>query len=135
MRVEELMTRRVATVEMDDTLEKILELFENIKFHHLLVVEDGRLVGVVSDRDVLKALSPFVGSVSERTQDLMTLRKRAHQIMSRDLITARPETPLRDACKIFVERGISCLPVTDEEMTVRGILTWRDVLKFARCLC
>jgi predicted transcriptional regulator len=50
MRVEEIMTSPVVTVGFDDTLATVKEIFDAVKFHHLLVVEDGERQGVVSDR-------------------------------------------------------------------------------------
>ena len=67
--------------------------------------------------------------LTERAQDVATLNKRAHQIMSRKPITARPDTLLPDAVKMILEHRISCLPVTDDQMHPLGIVSWRDVLK------
>ncbi len=53
MKISSIMTRRVVTVEMDDSLQIISEIFENVKFHHILVVENQKLVGVISDRDLI----------------------------------------------------------------------------------
>ncbi len=130
MKVEEIMTRRVVTVEMDDSLATIREIFDNVRFHHILVVSrDGQLRGVISDRDVLKHLSPFLGTPSEQTRDMTLLRKPAHQIMTRKPVTATPQTPVTKAAHIFVHDKISCLPVTDAEGKVLGIITWRDILR------
>ena len=56
MLIKEIMTTRVATVSMDDRLSVIKEIFEQAHFRHLLVVEEEELVGVISDRDLLRAL-------------------------------------------------------------------------------
>ncbi len=130
MFIKEIMTRDVVTVDMDDTLVLIREVFDLKPFHHVLVTEMGRLVGVISDRDLLKNISPFVGKFSERTQDLASLRKKAHQIMSRAPVTVLETTPIPEASAKMLKSGISCLPVVDEKGFVRGIVTWRDMLKW-----
>ena len=56
-------------------------------FRHLLVLEEGELVGVISDRDLFRAISPYLGSEAEMSRDTETLTKRAHQIMTRQPIT------------------------------------------------
>jgi acetoin utilization protein AcuB len=56
MRIEEIMTKKAVTVRMDDSLSHVKDLFETHHFHHLLVVEQHKLVGIVSDRDLLKAI-------------------------------------------------------------------------------
>ena len=73
-----IMTARVVTVEMDDRLEIVKEIFDTMNFHHLLVVNEQKtLSGVVSDRDLLRAISPYVGSAAETARDLATLNKRS----------------------------------------------------------
>jgi acetoin utilization protein AcuB len=130
MGVGSIMTRRVVSVEMDDRLDVVKKIFDTLKFHHLLVLDDrGKLKGVVSDRDLLKALSPYVGSAAENARDTATLNKRVHQIMSRNLITLHARAPLSEAVKLFLERRISCIPIIDETNKPVGILSWRDVLK------
>lgn len=123
------MNTRVVTVEMDDSLDTIRDIFQRVRFHHVLVVSDRKLVGVISDRDLLKAISPFVGTLSETTRDRDTLNKRAHQIMSRQPVTVSKETRLKDALKILLDKNISCLPVTNADGEVEGIVTWKDMVK------
>ena len=130
MTVASIMTRKVVTVEMDDTLLIISMIFEHVKFHHILVVENRKLVGVISDRDLLRSVSPFLKTACETTRDLDTLRKRAHQIMSRNPITVSPETDIETAASLLLEKNISCLPVVSFHGNIEGIVTWKDILKF-----
>jgi len=129
MNVEKIMSKRVVTVEMDDSLKAVKEIFDNVRFHHLLVVESGRLFGVISDRDLLKALSPNIGTIIETNRDAVTLNKRVHQIMTRKPVTLTPSAGIYDAIKIFNIYNISCIPVVDDENKPVGIISWRDVLK------
>jgi acetoin utilization protein AcuB len=130
MVLSDIMTARIVTVEMDDRLEVVREIFETRKFHHLLVVDQHKkLSGVVSDRDLLKALSPYVGSAAETARDLATLNKRVHQIMSRHLITLRPQSEIAAAANLLLAHRISCIPIVDEHFIPVGIVSWRDVLK------
>jgi acetoin utilization protein AcuB len=129
MSVKNIMTGNVVTVEMDDTLSTVKDIFDHLKFHHLLVIESGRLVGVVSDRDLLKALSPNIGTMSETYNDLATLNKRVHQVMTRKPITLRPEAPVGDAVMLFINNRVSCIPIVDRESRPVGIVSWRDILK------
>lgn len=129
MNVAEIMSRDPVTVGMDDDLRRVKDLFELYRFHHLLVLAGERLVGVISDRDLLRASSPFLGRASERPQDLATLNRRVHQIMTRKLIVVSPETPVQDAARLMLEKRVSCLPVLVGEGPVLGIVTWRDQLR------
>jgi len=127
--VVEIMSKTVVTVEMDDSLEVIKEIFDNTGFHHLLVVESDKLLGVISDRDLLKALSPNIGTLSETVRDLASLNKRAHQIMTRKAVTLGPDAAILDAIEIFNTHNISCIPVVDDQNKPVGIISWRDILK------
>jgi acetoin utilization protein AcuB len=129
MKVEDLMTKRVVTVGFDDTLETVKDIFEQSGFHHLLVVEDRALQGVVSDRDLLRALSPFIDSVVETQRDIGTLSRRVHQIMSRKPLTLRPDADVTEAIQLFLNHPISCIPIVDGEFRPVGIVSWRDILK------
>ena len=97
MPISAIMSKRVVTVSPDDSLGVVRRLFDEHRFHHLIVVENGVARGVISHRDLLKHLSPFVGTLSEAKRDAWTLEKRVHQIMSRGIVWAEPETPITDA--------------------------------------
>ena len=129
MIVNEIMTTKVITIEMDATLGQIQKIFEKHKFHHLLIVEDGELIGIISDRDVLKEISPYVNTLSEDSRARQTLKKKAHQIMSRKLITVESDTLVDDAASIMFKKNISCLPVVSPSGNIDGILSWKDILK------
>lgn len=125
-----VMSTRLVTVEIDDPLEVVKEIFDSVKFHHLLVVDSGKkLCGVISDRDLLRALSPYIGTASENARDTATLKKRVHQIMTRQPVTLPPEATVADAVKIFLEHRVSCVPVVGPGFKAVGIVSWRDVLK------
>ncbi|MCK5367820.1 MAG: CBS domain-containing protein [Cyclobacteriaceae bacterium] len=129
MNVDKIMSKTIVTVEMDDSLRIVKEIFDNTRFHHLLVVEAGKLFGVISDRDLLKALSPNIGTAAETDRDAATLNKRVHQIVSRRPITLLLGSGIYDAIGIFNDHNISCIPIVDEERKPVGLISWRDILK------
>lgn len=128
--VGRIMSKRLVTVELDDSLEVVRDILDATRFHHVLAVEDGRLYGVVSDRDLLRALSPYIGSTVETQRDVATLNKRVHQIMTRKPITLRESDAIGTAARFMLDARISCLPVVDADMKPIGIVTWRDILGF-----
>ena len=129
MDVSSIMTKKVITIDMDTQLVTICGIFKQKKFHHLLVIENEELVGVISDRDVFKALSPFIGTLVEQNRDLFTLKKRAHQIMSRKPFTISKETSMEEAASLMIRNNISCLPVISFDGEIEGIVTWKDLIK------
>ena len=129
MSVSDFMTPNPVKVGTEHTLASIRELFEEHHFHHVLVTEHGKLVGIISDRDVLKALSPFVGKYEEELRDTHTMIKRAYELMTRDPITVSPEAPIIEAVRLMHEKGLSCIPVVNSSKQPLGILTWRDLVR------
>jgi acetoin utilization protein AcuB len=131
MNLRSIMTTRVVSVELDDALEVVKGIFDSVKFHHLLVIDSSKkLCGVISDRDLLRALSPYVGTLSENARDTATLKKRVHQIMTRQPITLPPEATVNDAIDLFLNHRVSCIPIVDKNFKPVGIVSWRDILKF-----
>ncbi|MCZ6799707.1 MAG: CBS domain-containing protein [Nitrospirae bacterium] len=124
-----IMTSRVVTIAMDDSLEVLRNIFQKVKFHHLIVADEGKIVGVISDRDFFKAISPYVGTMSETLRDRATLEKRAHQIMSPSPVTVQKNCPIQQAARLMLDRSISCLPVILSDGTIAGVVTWKDVFK------
>lgn len=129
MTIDQLMSKKVVTIEMDDTLRAVKEIFDTTRFHHLLVVEAGKLFGVISDRDLLKAVSPNVGTAAETAHDAASLNKKVHQVMTRKPVTLGPDAGIYDAIEIFNKYNISCIPIVDKENKPVGIISWRDIFK------
>lgn len=130
MKIASIMTRNVYTVDIDDSLKTIRDIFGFDAFHHLLVEDGRRLVGVISDRDLLRALSPFLGTLSEKKCDKNILNKKAHEIMSKEIVTVNTGSSIEDAVSQLLEWNISCLPVISSQDEVEGIVTWKDILRF-----
>ena len=122
------MSRKIVTVLADDDLLTVHAIFDRHQFHHLMVTDNGRLIGVISDRDLLRNLSPFVGRLSERRQDVRTLYRRVHQIMTRKPVTVTPDALVADAVNLMLSTNISCLPVVSFDGRPVGIITIRGVL-------
>ncbi len=121
MNVASIMTSKMITARMDDSLKKVRALFmKHAAFNHILVVEDRKLVGVISDRDLLAG----------DDRGIIDLNKKAHEIMSRIPITVDGETSIEKASNLLLENNITCIPVLSSQGAIEGIVTWKDVIKF-----
>ncbi len=129
MEVSSIMTDIVVSVELDDPLSVVKKIFDHTLFHHLMVVRDDKLYGILSDRDLLKALNPRLGTLAESSKDLACLNKKVHQIMTRHPITLEAHANVRDAVVIFNEHNISCIPVIDSQSKPIGVISWRDIMR------
>lgn len=129
MIVKKIMTKKIVFVGVDDTLGVVKDIFDNVAFHHLLVLEHGRIFGIVSDRDLFKAISPNLGTNVETMKDVATLNKKVHHIMSRNPVVVSEDASVFEAIELFNNNDISCIPVVDNEQRPVGIVSWRDILR------
>ena len=130
MLVSDVMTTKLVTVDMDTSVGQLKQLFEVHRFHHLIVVNHHQLVGVISDRDLLRHISPFVGhATTERPQDLSLLNRRAHQVMSRKPVALSRTASIQEAATMMLDQKISCIPIVDEHQIPIGVVCSKDLLR------
>ena len=114
MNVRELMTTAPVTVEPDATLGEVAVLMKQEDCGSIPVVEDGRLVGIVTDRDIV--IRGVAAGSDPKTQRVST-------VMSADPVTIRPDDDLTDAEKVMADRQIRRLPVIEDGRLVGIIVT------------
>ena len=130
MYVESIMSENVHCVLPEVTLADLREIFKEVPYHHLLVARDGDLLGIISDRDVLRMSSPYIDTAKTTAQDQELLETRAQDIMSTTVITVKKDTLVDTAAILLLEHNISCLPVVSKSDVIEGLLTWKDLLKY-----
>src|SRR5215204_1891460 len=124
LRVRDSMTREVVTLGPEASAAEAWSLCQELGIRHIPIVEGGRLVGLVSDRD-LRDVSPPRGSGGERdTLGWVRLR----DIMSTDLVTIAPLDTIEHAAREIYDRKIGCLPVVADGELV-GIITSSDLMR------
>jgi acetoin utilization protein AcuB len=123
------MSREVMTVGPDDPLRSAVDLEMRMKIRHIPVVDDaGKLVGIVTDRDIKRALpSPLMRSAREDYDSLLDGTAIA-QVMTREPLSIAPEASIKEAVKLMVEKKVGGLPVVTAGKLV-GIFTQTDALK------
>lgn len=130
MAVSEIMTTWLVSISPDNTVGDAKAIFEAKPIHHLLVIDEGKLIGVVSDRDVLRNVSPFANTKVQSDKDLFTLSRKIRQIMTPNPITVKNTDGIRDAGKLYIKHNISLLPVVNEKEELVGVLSWKDVMRY-----
>ena len=123
------MSRKVVSISADDTLRIVKEIMEHGSVRHLPVVRRGELVGVVSQRDLLKASLSNVMGLPAEEQSLFLEGVSITEVMSSPAVTIGSGASVREAAKLMAERKIGCLPVMDGDEFV-GIVTETDVLRY-----
>ncbi len=131
MFVGEIMTKNVHTVTPETTLGEVRNIFKQVGYRHLLVEQDGKLVGVISDRDVLARSSPWLDTQQENNRDRDSLNVPAATFMNTNVITVDRQTIVECASILLIENNISCLPVVKQDNAIDGILSWKDLLQYS----
>lgn len=122
--VADLMTRDVVTLEAEDGLIQVDDLLKRHHIRHVPVVRGRKLVGLVSHRDLIRALArqpAGKGAPPVSVEDVMT----------REVETVKPSSSVRQAIEKLVDRRFGCLPVVDEQGELVGIITESDFMRLA----
>jgi acetoin utilization protein AcuB len=129
MNVREIMRQGLVTVSPDLAMREAAELMRRRHVRHLLVIdEQGRLIGILTDRDLehasfLPFLAPHVVGGERKLR-----MPRVRDVMTADVVTVEPDVDLVRAALLMFERRIGSLPITDRGKLI-GIVTGRDVLQ------
>jgi CBS domain-containing protein len=116
----ELMTRDLVAVAPEDTIGEAAQKMVDRGVGSAVVSDFGRLVGILTERDLLRAVAARTHSSEARVREWMTA----------DPVTGDPDTPAGDAAEIMLERGFRHLPVVENGRPV-GIVSVRDVLRWS----
>ena len=117
MLVKKIMSANVVTISVEAGLQEAAALMKEFDIRHLPVMEHGKLIGLVTERDVQGAFFPAM------LEDIGV-----RDLMVADPITVSPDTMLEDAARLIYRHKIGCLPVVDDEGCVVGIVTVADLL-------
>lgn len=131
--VEDVMTRSVVTLTPGETLRDTLDLLRSHRVRHLPVVDDSKVVGIVTDRDVKRATPSVLSGVDRDEYDRVLTTTKVAQFMTREPMSVTPKTRLKPAIEILLERKVGALLVVEDAHLV-GILTETDILRVAHDL-
>ena len=144
MRARDIMTREVITVRCDTPVREVIQTLLDNRISGVPVVEDGRVVGIVSEGDLIlreRALRPRTGmaylaqQLFEDHAKLAEEYRKAHgmvaeEVMTREVITCPPGMPVEEIANLMATRHVKRLPVVENELLV-GLVSRADVLRAA----
>jgi acetoin utilization protein AcuB len=120
---------RPITVTPEDRVSTALQRMRGSRIRHLPVVsESNQLVGIVTDRDVRQASASDASHLAAHELTYLLDQMTVNDIMTRQVVTVRKDTPIVEAGHILLEKKFGCLPVVDEDRTLVGIITVTDLL-------
>jgi CBS domain-containing membrane protein len=131
--VADWMTRKIITVEEHELVGNLEEWMQQFKFRHLPVVDsDMKFVGLISRTDLLHA---ELGKMPDGTEaPKLGGDTQAGVIMRKNVVIARLDSPLTTACRVMLDKKLTCLPVVLENGTLVGILTESDFVRLSLSL-
>ncbi len=127
------MKTQVVSISSDDTLRIVREIMELGRVRHLPVVHKGKLVGVVSQRDLFHASLSNVIGIGREEQELFLEGVKIADVMSEPPVSISPDAPVQSAAALMADRKIGCLPVVESEKLI-GIVTETDLLHYFAAL-
>ena len=130
MLVRERMTSPAVSVTPETPFQDALKLMRDKKFRRLPVVDaTGKVVGIVSERDMLHASPSPATSLSVWEVNYLLWKLKVSDIMTHNVVTINQDVPVEDAANIMVSRKIGGLPVVDDKGVITGVITETDIFK------
>jgi len=132
--VKEVMTDHVISVEPTAVMTTVAEIFRTHQIHHIPVVEDGKVIGMISTAELNRLEHHFSLFKSSQAKDINTAifgSLLAREVMTSKIVMIRESDTVQFAADIFKENLFRALPVVDEEKHLVGILTPYDLMVYA----
>jgi acetoin utilization protein AcuB len=127
IRVVDVMTKNPLSVTPLETIGQADELMTEHKIRQLPVINDGELVGIITDRDIRSFLSGSLLSTPEAREKALNVNVR--DVMTTEPLTMAPDDELQEAVELLIEEKIGGIPVVDKTEGLVGIVTYVDVLR------
>jgi CBS domain-containing protein len=122
----DIMSRDLVTLEETQNLKFLPEVMKVFRFRHMPVVDGNRLIGLVTERDVLRASASSLLPKSAEQADYLARSFLVRDMMTRNVHSVHPETPLTDVARLMRREKLGCIPVVEGENTLVGIITEAD---------
>ncbi|MBZ4661088.1 MAG: domain containing rane protein [Thermotoga sp.] len=129
MLVKDFMTRNPITVAPETSFSEALKLMKQNKIKRLIVMKDEKIVGIVTEKDLLYASPSKATTLNIWELHYLLSKLKIEEIMTKDVVTVNENTPIEDAARIMEEKDISGLPVVDDAGHLVGIITQTDIFK------
>jgi len=131
--VREIMMGSAVTLKPEDTLDLANNIISLGRIRHIPVVEDGRLVGLLSERDLMEAAATTIFGLKQKTKSALLKSVLIKDVMKKKVVTVKPDTPIKDAVHLMKEKTISYVPVMSKRALV-GLVTTTDILRYVERL-
>ena len=129
---KDLMTRDIVSLDENEHLDHLDDAMRLLRFRHMPVTDGGKLIGLVSERDLARVLGSSLLPHKGRQDRFLAEHFRVADIMTTDVETVAPDAALVDVAAKMVTRKLGCVPVVDADGTLVGIITEADFVRMSR---
>ncbi len=127
--VREIMMGSPVTLKPDETLDLANDVISLGRIRHIPIMEDGRLVGLLSERDMMGAATTTIFGLKRKSKSALLKSVLIKDVMKKKVVTVKPDTPIKEAAHLMKEKKIGCVPVVNEGSLV-GLVTTTDILRY-----
>lgn len=131
--IAHVMTTNLITVKPTDNIQLVDEIFSAHLIHHIPVVQEGKLVGILSKSDFLRishTLTLLIESKTKEFNEKLFTKLLVEEVMTKQVAMLNPEDPLSVAVGLFKENLFHAIPVVDKDNTLIGLVTTYDLLNY-----
>ncbi|TLD40631.1 MAG: CBS domain-containing protein [Candidatus Jettenia ecosi] len=133
--ISHVMTTNLKTVQIHQKLSEVRRIFIENQLHHIPVVHDRKLVGLISTTDMLKLNLATSGTNSWSIDTMLDQQFTIEQVMQRNLVTIDIHSTVRKAAHLLSDGVFHSLPVVDRDNNLVGIITSTDLIRYLARLC
>jgi CBS domain-containing membrane protein len=130
---KEIMMGSPVTLKPQDTLDLANDVISLGRIRHIPVVEDGRLVGMLTERDLMGAAASKIFGLTQKSKSALLKSVLIKDVMKTRVMTVAPDTTIKDAAHLMADKKIGCVPVVSDGAIV-GLVTTTDILRYVERL-
>ena len=127
--VTQIMMGSPVTLGPEDTLDLANDVISLGRIRHIPVVDAGRLVGLLSERDLMGAAASHVFGLKQKSKSALLKSVLIRDVMKKRVVTVAPESSIKDAAHLMADKKIGCVPVVSDGAIV-GLVTTTDILRY-----
>lgn len=123
------MTRDIIAASPQNKFSQAFQFFAERSINHMPIVEDGKIVGLISNKDMMKQVYTHVFVGKKTDMNALDQELKLADIMTKNIVTADEDTPIMEVKELFGRAPFNCLPVTNKEGKLVGIVSPKDLMK------
>lgn len=131
--VREIMMSSPVCLKPEDTLNLANDIISLGRIRHIPIVDDGRLVGILSERDLIGAAATHIFGLKHKNKSALLKSFAIKDVMKKRVITVGPDTEIKEAASIMQKKKLGCVPVVTDGAVI-GLVTTTDILRYVEGL-